>query len=233
MTPMGLVAEREPEPMDLRRILSATSLTLFTDSELDELTDKALEKIGRSPRVEALVRSLLTLDFGLPALDLIRARGLHRRRVCHCGRVTFGWTTVGALESERVLNRYNRQLRHHFGSSAPAVERAIANAQENFGSQLRHPSGGFHEPQLVASLSMLEAVLGVAGHSALLVAVQRRLRRHRRHLRVRCQPPVRRPVDLDQSEPPGQVIVASPHVTNGPPRFHVAALMRRMEAVPS
>jgi hypothetical protein len=39
-------------------------------------------------------------------------------------------------------------------------------------------------------------------------------------------------VDLDDHDPPGHVILASPHVTNGPPRLRVAALMRWTEATP-
>jgi hypothetical protein len=174
--PMALTAAKvaEREPMELRRVLVTTSLTPYADPELDELTGKALQMIGDSPRLEHLVRSLLDLDFGLPARDLICSRSGRRRRVCHVGRVTYGWTTVRALDLERVLRRQEYRLRHHFGASAPAVLAAIASAHENFASQLRHPSGAFYEPQLVESLRLLEAALGTASREALLATVLRR-----------------------------------------------------------
>jgi hypothetical protein len=232
------VAERES--MELRRILSATSLTPFADTELDELTGRALETVGQSPRLEELVRSLLDLDGGLPAFDLIRARSVPGPTVSHVHRITYHWATVRSLDRERAVSQNSRclrRLRRDFGDGAPWVISAVASAQENFASQLRHPSGGFYEPQLVESLRRLGAVLGLASHQALLARLSRRERRQACRLTGSTPGLTRgldldRPADLDGHDPPGQVILASPHVTNGPPRLRVAALMRWTEATP-
>ncbi len=87
------------------------------------------------------------------------------------------------------------------------------------------------EPLAEAALRQLKRTLSLRRHSALVAQISKRERRHLRHLMdLRCLPPPRCQLDPDSDEPPGQVILASPHVTTGPPRLRVAALMRRTEA---
>jgi hypothetical protein len=226
------VAERDR----VRHIVGASSLTPLTNEEFEHAAAVALDRIDHLPELEGLVRSLLVLDGGLLAHDLIRARSVPSPTVSHVHRITYHWATVRSLDRERAASqssRCRRRLRRDFGDGAPWVISAVASAQENFASQLRHPSGGFYEPQLVESLARLSAVLVIASHQALLARLSRRARRRaRRRLRTRCQPPTYNRDDLDGHDPPGQVILASPHLTNGPPRLRVAALMRWTEATP-
>jgi hypothetical protein len=77
----------------------------------------------------------------------------------------------------------------------------------------------------------IETTLAAAGHQGFLIRALQRLRTTLEIL-LGNRRPARRPVDLNSHDPPGQVVIASPHVTNGPPRLRIAALMRWTEATP-
>ena len=83
------------------------------------------------------------------------------------------------------------------------------------------------EPVAEAALRQLKRALGLRRHSAFVARVTKRERRHRRRLMTpRRYPPSCHQREASGDEPPGQVILASPHVTTGPPRPRVAAMRR-------
>ena len=252
MTPMALVAEREPmelsewDPVDYE---SGEGFDGIRDEYGDVLEELAAEqRTERFNEIKQCHRAFGAIN-SLPLWHRRNPRPSHRGRVTFLGRGPRPSLVLSQdqLDRERSLHRQRRRVRRLFGSATPLLLRASTDANnaymlladalgafESWGG----PKADLHEfdrlePFVAKAFQRLKSALGLALHKSLLDRARRQLQSALQLITARDRPIPARPGELADHDPPGQIVLASPHVINGPPRLHVAALMRRMEAIPS
>jgi hypothetical protein len=239
------VAESElMESDDDRRFADWDFIRDEYEAEITEACAEVDRKLERLRQLEAVLTSL---D---PGISVRLFAACKPTPVCHRGRVTtpdarnFPGSLSAILtkhlnqeaeQNRRADRRGSRRGHRLFGSAMPVVLRSIARAYETYGRlsslcQTYEFTGPdeveFREREraFIFALRALRAVQSRASFEVLLFAQVLKRERRRRHslLRNHLHNAAFRRTDLDVHDPPGQVVIASPHVTNAPPRLRVA-----------
>jgi hypothetical protein len=251
------VAERDQMDSEDRRCIQPCDLDDEQREEYEAWCEKQDETYAwcekQNKKVDRMISTVRELERPLSALTSagVSREHLHRLQptlvLRHHGRVTLnqtppspGWPSRELIES---VKRAALRMARDFGSGAPLVGKAIEDAFAAFGplwsfigclEYLAPDEARFSLllTRAVEALEKLERTLGIARHMALCARVPCRSQKVLILAAARSRPvPSRRTHDLYEHDPPGQVIVTSSHLTNGPPPFPIVAFMRRTEAL--